>query len=82
MSTLGPMCLSSEQERLLNAAPQMLEALKDAKEKLRSALHVSNAYVVADRTVGETNWRPLRDRMGEALAVCIAAIKAAEGEVP
>ncbi len=48
-------------------AAQMLALLRDANEKCRSAHHVAEAYLKADRTSAETNWRALRDQLRESL---------------
>ena len=53
---------------------RLREALEDALEKLRSAHHVAEAYVTADRTVGETSWRPLRDRLHESIKRHVSAL--------
>jgi hypothetical protein len=52
------------------------EALEDAEDKLRSARHVAEAYLVADRNAAETNWRALRDRLAESFTKCHAALAA------
>lgn len=55
----------------------LVGALADAEGKLSSAHHIAAAYVVADRTAGETNWRALRDRVHESLAAARSALSAA-----
>ena len=57
---------------------QLRAALVDAEDKLRSAHHVASEYVTAERTVAETNWRQLRDRLRESLTLVRAALAAKE----
>lgn len=67
-----------EAERSLTEAraseAKMRVALNDARDKLASAMLVADEYVVANRTVAETNWRPLRDRLRESHAQAVAAL--------
>lgn len=65
----GPACVTLKAD-----AARLREALEHAEDLLRSALAVSGDYLTGERTVLETNWRALRDRLRGGLETCRAAL--------